>query len=125
MNPDRLFDYLDGRLPENERHALEEELMNDAEARREFDVARRIHLATRGTRDNLEVLDESALDASRGRRAARQVLLATLVLVATPIVVVFDAPKLAVPVGTLPVDQLPPLLKLFELGLPSQVASCA
>ena len=42
MNPDKLFDYLDGKLPDHERQALEERLMSDASARREFDVARRI-----------------------------------------------------------------------------------
>jgi hypothetical protein len=82
MNPDRLFDYLDGRLSEEERRALEEELMSNAEARREFDVARRIHSATRGARAPVEVLDERRDETPRGRLGARQILLATLVLVA-------------------------------------------
>jgi anti-sigma factor RsiW len=82
MNPDKLFDYLDGRLPEHERRALEEQLMNDAEARREFEVARRIHAATRGGREHLEILDTTVVNQPQGRRAARQILLATLVLVA-------------------------------------------
>ena len=43
MNPDKLFDYLDGKLPDHERKAVEERLMSDPTARREFDVARRIH----------------------------------------------------------------------------------
>src|SRR5207237_1060143 len=43
MNPDKLFDYLDGKLPDHERQALEERLMSNARARREFDVVRRIH----------------------------------------------------------------------------------
>jgi hypothetical protein len=80
VNPDKLFDYLDGKLPEHERRALEEQLMNSAEARREFEVARRIHLATRGSRENLEVIDEGVLVEQRGKSAARQILLATLVL---------------------------------------------
>jgi hypothetical protein len=82
VNPDRLFDYLDGKLPAHERRSLEELLMSDAEARREFEVARRIHSATHGEREHLEILDEAAGDQPRGRRAARQILLATLVLVA-------------------------------------------
>jgi hypothetical protein len=82
VNPGKLFDYLDDKLPEHERHAVEEELMNDAVARREFEVARRIHSATGPAPERLEVIDEAAQDAPRGRRAARQVLLATLVLVA-------------------------------------------
>jgi hypothetical protein len=82
VNPDKLFDYLDDRLPESERRALEEQLMNNAEARREFEVARRIHSATQGQRENLEVLDEPVADQVPGKRMARQILLATLVLVA-------------------------------------------
>jgi anti-sigma factor RsiW len=82
VNPDKLFDYLDGRLPEHERRALEEQLMNDAEARREFEVARRIHAATGGGREHLEIVDEIIGNQSQGKRAARQILLATLVLVA-------------------------------------------
>jgi hypothetical protein len=82
MNPDRLFDYLDGRLPEHQRRALEEELMSSAEARREFEVARRIHAATQGGRERTEVLDAIDADRPRGRTMARQVLLAALVLVA-------------------------------------------
>jgi hypothetical protein len=82
VNPDKLFDYLDGRLPEQERRELEEELMNNAEARREFDVARRIHTATGGGREHLEIVDEIVGNHSQGKRATRQILLATLVLVA-------------------------------------------
>jgi anti-sigma factor RsiW len=81
VNPDKLFDYLDGRLPEHERRALEEQLMNNAEARREFEVARRIHSATHGQRENLEIVDEPVVDQIPGRRMARQILLAALVLV--------------------------------------------
>lgn len=39
--------------------------------------------------------------------------------------VVVDGPKLAVPVGTVPVDQLAAVLRSLEPGLASQVASCA
>ncbi len=58
--------------------------MSDAAARREFDVARRIHGSMRATEsDRPEILSElSEETASRGRRLARQVLLATTVLVA-------------------------------------------
>jgi hypothetical protein len=82
VNPDKLFDYLDGRLPEQERRALEEELMNSGEARREFEVARKIHSATHGGREHLEIVAEPVVDPGRGKQAARQILLATLVLVA-------------------------------------------
>jgi len=84
MNPDKLFDYLDGKLPDHERQALEERLMSDASARREFDVARRIHASMRENQsDRPEILSEMSEEtAARGRRMARQVGLAFIVLVA-------------------------------------------
>src|SRR5438067_11148504 len=84
MNPDKLFDYLDGKLPDHERRALEERLMGDANARREFDVARRIHASMRENQsDRPEILSEMSEEtAARGRRMARQVGLAFIVLVA-------------------------------------------
>jgi hypothetical protein len=83
MNPDKLFDYLDGKLPDHERQALEERLMSDASARREFEVARRIHASMReNQRDRPEILSEMSEEtAARGRRMARQVGLAFIVLV--------------------------------------------
>jgi ferric-dicitrate binding protein FerR (iron transport regulator) len=84
MNPDKLFDYLDGKLPDHERQALEERLMSDASVRREFDVARRIHAGMRENQsDRPEILSEMSEEtAARGRRMARQVGLAFIVLVA-------------------------------------------
>ena len=43
MNPDKLFDYLEGRLSPKERSALEKQLMSDKQLQREFAVARQIH----------------------------------------------------------------------------------
>lgn len=84
MNPDKLFDYLDGKLPDHERQALEERLMADGSVRREFDVARRIHASMRENQsDRPEILSEMSEEtAARGRRMARQVGLAFIVLVA-------------------------------------------
>ncbi|MBV9010158.1 MAG: hypothetical protein JO354_13495 [Verrucomicrobia bacterium] len=82
VNPDKLFNYLDGKLPEHERAAVEEELMSSAEARREFDVARHIHSASQGSAEKLEVVLPETSETQRGRRIARQIFLAALVLVA-------------------------------------------
>ncbi len=43
MNPDKLFDYLDGKLPPNERTELEERFMSDPQARKELAIAREVH----------------------------------------------------------------------------------
>jgi hypothetical protein len=48
MNPDKLFDYLEGRLSSKERAALEEQLMADKQLQREFAMARQIHAGMRG-----------------------------------------------------------------------------
>lgn len=84
MNPDKLFDYLDGKLPDHERKAVEERLMSDPTARREFDIARRIHSSMRENEsERPEILGEMSEEtAARGRRLARQVGLAFTVLVA-------------------------------------------
>jgi len=55
MNPDKLFDYLDGRLPSSERSALEERLMSDKQLQREFAVARQIHAGMRGDSQEVEL----------------------------------------------------------------------
>src|SRR5438093_10892237 len=43
MNPDKLFDYLEGRLSQGERAALEEQLMSDKQLQRQLAAARQIH----------------------------------------------------------------------------------
>ena len=84
MNPDKLFDYLDGRLPEPERRELEEQLMDDPHLRRELEVARRIHAGMQARRsERTEVFGELSQEgAARGRRLTRQIGLAFVVLVA-------------------------------------------
>jgi len=84
MNPDKLFDYLDGKLPEPERRDLEEQLMDDPRLRRELEVARRIHTDMRARHsERAEVFGElSEENAARGRRLTRQIALAFGVLVA-------------------------------------------
>jgi anti-sigma factor RsiW len=79
MNPDKLFDYLDGRLPASERAALEEQLISDQQLQRELAVARRIHADMRG--DTHEVLLPTQADATeRGRKMALRVGAAFIIL---------------------------------------------
>jgi hypothetical protein len=81
MNPDKLFDYLEGRLPAAERAALEDQLISDQQLQRELAVARRIHAVTGdGSR---EVLLAAQADASkRGRKIALRVGAAFIILMA-------------------------------------------
>jgi hypothetical protein len=88
VNPDKLFDYLDGKLPDYERRDLEERLMDEPQLRRELDVARRIHAGMRARRSEIpEVYGElSEETAARGRRLTRQIAIAFSVLVAANVI---------------------------------------
>jgi len=79
MNPDKLFDYLDGRLPAAERAALEERLISDKQLQREFAVARQIHAGMHG--DSREViLPPSSNVSEQGRTMAIRIGVAFMVL---------------------------------------------
>ena len=79
MNPDKLFDYLEGKLPSSERAALEERLMSDKQLQREFAVARQIHAGMRG--DSQEVVFPAPPDVSeQGRNRAIRIGVAFMVL---------------------------------------------
>jgi len=79
MNPDKLFDYLEGRLSPKERADLEEQLMSDKQLQREFAVARQIHAGMRG--ESQEVVLPAPHDVSeQGRKMAIQIGVAFMVL---------------------------------------------
>ena len=81
MNPDKLFDYLDGRLPAAERATLEKRLISDRQLQRELAVARQIHAGMHG--DSREVLLPSETDVSaRGRKLALRIGAAFIILMA-------------------------------------------
>ena len=79
MNPDKLFDYLDGRLLPAERTALEEQLLSDKQLQRQFAMARQIHAGMRG--DSQEVLLQATQGGSeQGRNMAIRIGVAFMVL---------------------------------------------
>lgn len=82
MNPDKLFDYLEGNLSAAERDALEEQLISDKQLLRELVVARQIHAGMRG--DSREVLLPPTQDVitEQGRKMALRVGAAFIVLMA-------------------------------------------
>jgi hypothetical protein len=81
MNPDKLFDYLEGRLPAAERAALEDQLILDQQLQRELAIARQIHAGMRdGSR---EIFLATQADATRrGRKMALRVGAAFIILMA-------------------------------------------
>jgi len=81
MNPDKLFDYLEDRLPATERAALEARLMSDKQLQRELAVARQIHAGMLG--DSHEVLlPPSPNVTEQGRKMALRVGIAFIILMA-------------------------------------------
>lgn len=83
MNPDKLFDYLEGKLSARERAELEQRLTSDQQLQRELAVARQIHGSMRGAATGREVLLPAEADVSeRGRKMARRVSVAFIILMA-------------------------------------------
>jgi hypothetical protein len=81
MNPDKLFDYLGGRLSPVERADLEQRLASDPHLQRELAVAREIFSRMRD--DSREVLLPAEEQISeRGRKLARRIGVAFIILMA-------------------------------------------
>src|SRR5213594_828777 len=81
MNPDKLFDYLEGRLSPGERAALEEQLISDKQLQRQLAIARQIHAGMRG--NSREVLLPPEPDVTeQGRKMALRVGAAFIILMA-------------------------------------------
>ena len=81
MSPDKLFDYLDGKLPRFEREQLEDQVARDPELQRELRMARTIHERMSG--DSREVLlDQDPDKSERGRRIVRNIAIVFLALLA-------------------------------------------
>jgi hypothetical protein len=81
MNPDKLFDYLEGRLSATERAALEQRLISDKQLQRELAIALQIHAGMRG--DSREVLLPPRPNVTdQGRKVALRVGTAFIILMA-------------------------------------------
>ncbi|MDQ6765803.1 MAG: hypothetical protein M3Z22_06860 [Verrucomicrobiota bacterium] len=81
MNPDKLFDYLDGKLSPADRDQLETQLGNDSQLLRQLAVARDIHRNMRGSREVIVPVDDPAVAEGRGGRLGRRIATAAIVLV--------------------------------------------
>ena len=81
MNPDKLFDYLEGKLSPADRTALEERLTSDRQLQRELAVARQIHAGMSG--DSREVVLPAKPELTeQGRKMALRVGTAFIILMA-------------------------------------------
>jgi hypothetical protein len=78
MNPEKLFDYIEGNLPEAERARIEEQLAAEPQLQRELAIAREIHRRSRGSR---EVLGEDPEIPLPAKPLGRRLLIAFAALV--------------------------------------------
>ncbi len=81
MNPEKLFDYLEGNLPEADRLKLEKELSTNTQLQRELAIAREMHTRMRGSREVLGASDELKIPSERDGILGRRVATAFAVLV--------------------------------------------
>src|SRR5438067_3624184 len=81
MNPDKLFDYLEGKLSAADRAALEERLISDRQLQRELAVARQIHSGMGGDSPEVLLPPEQVVTA-QGRKMALRVGVAFIILMA-------------------------------------------
>jgi hypothetical protein len=97
MNPEKLFDYLEGNLAAAERAQLEEKLATDPQLQRELAIAREMHRRSRGSREVIgesEDIDIPSLPSGKlGRRLAAAFALLVLVNVLVGIAFIIGKKK--------------------------------
>ena len=96
MNPEKLFDYLDGNLPPAERATLEEKLASDLVLQRELDIAREMHRRAPGSREVVgpdHDLDIPQPDGKLGRRVATAFAFLVMLNVVVGIIFIIGSKK--------------------------------
>jgi hypothetical protein len=87
MNPEKLFDYLEGILPEQEQAELERKLATDPQLRRELAIAREMHRRSRGSREVLGESDELEIPAAPNSKLGGRLMAAFALLVLVNVLV--------------------------------------
>ena len=67
MNPEKLFDYLEGNLAATERAQLESQLATDPQLQRQLALAREMHGRSRGSREIIEEGQDIDIPAPSGK----------------------------------------------------------
>ncbi len=80
MNPDKLFDYLDGKLSPADREQLEKQLANDSQLLRQLAVARDIHRNMGSSREVI-LPEENSAAMQRAGQLGRRIATGAFVLV--------------------------------------------
>ena len=87
MNPEKLFDYLEGNLPAAERAQLEEQLTTDPQLQRELAIARAMHERSRGSREVLGESEDLEIPSDARGKLGRRVATAFAALVLLNVIV--------------------------------------
>lgn len=80
MSPNKLFDYLDGKLPTKEREELEAQMANDSTLLRQLAMARKLREAMPGSGEVIGPLEETSAADRRGAILTKRVGAAFIVL---------------------------------------------
>jgi hypothetical protein len=87
MNPEKLFDYLEGSLPEEEHAELEQKLATDPQLQRELAIAREMHRRARGSREVLGEGEDLDIPATPSGKLGRRLIAAFALLVLVNVLV--------------------------------------
>ena len=87
MNPEKLFDYLEGSLPEQEQAELERKLATDPQLQRELAIAREMHRRSRGSREVLGESEDIDIPAAPSGKLGRRLIAAFALLVLVNVLV--------------------------------------
>jgi hypothetical protein len=87
MNPEKLFDYLEGNLPAAERAQLEAQLATDPQLQRELAIARTMQERSRGSREVIGQSEELEIPSEAAGKLGRRVATAFAALVLLNVIV--------------------------------------
>jgi anti-sigma factor RsiW len=118
MSPEKLFDYLEGNLPEAERARLEQQLASDPQLQRELAIAREMHKRSRGSREVLGESDDQEIPSPESGKLGRRLAAAFAILVMVNVLV-----GIAFIIGKKKQEQMPADLRARELAMRQQLAA--
>jgi hypothetical protein len=87
MNPEKLFDYLEGNLSATEQAKLEARLATDSQLQRELAIARAMHERSRGSREVLGESEDLEIPSDARGKLGRRVATAFAALVLLNVIV--------------------------------------